>query len=213
MLDYELSLLRREPDGRLLLASTHWPWIGDRTRRPDSAHVRLLTRVDNPVAVKIGPTATAPELVRLCGLLDPEREPGRLTLIARQGAGAAATRLPELVTAARRAGHPVIWMCDPMHGNTELTPDGRKTRFLPVIAQEVSEFRAAVTQGGGVVGGLHLEATPEAVTECVWDEAELGARRGRENGYTSLCDPRLNPAQAIAIARLWSHREGAADCR
>lgn len=201
VLDYELPMLRRDADGRLLLTSTHWPWIGDRTRHIDGAHVRLLAAVTNPVACKVGPSISREELLRLCEVLDPDRVPGRLTLVARLGVGRTGEMLPGLVSAVREAGHPVIWLNDPMHGNTVAAPDGRKTRLLPTIAAEVGQFQQAVRAGGGNAAGLHLETTPDAVTECAADRSEL-ARIGHR--YTSLCDPRLNPAQAIAIAQLWT---------
>ncbi|MER7705231.1 3-deoxy-7-phosphoheptulonate synthase [Kitasatospora sp. NPDC097605] len=200
LLDYELPLLRRDERGRPLLASTHFPWIGERTRRPDGAHVALLARVVNPVGCKVGPATTAEELRRLCALLDPGREPGRLTLIARLGADRAAEVLPGLVRAVRTAGHPVVWLCDPMHGNTVPGPDGLKTRLVPSLVREVEAFQQAVRAEGGVDGGLHLETTPDDVTECA-DHAGGLARVGDK--YTSLCDPRLNPAQALAVVSAW----------
>ncbi|MFB7663091.1 3-deoxy-7-phosphoheptulonate synthase [Kitasatospora sp. NPDC056138] len=200
VLDYELPLLRRTPTGRTMLASTHLPWIGERTRQPDGPHVQMLAEVANPVACKVGPTTTARELVELCARLDPGREPGRLTLIARIGAAKAATALPPLVAAVRAAGHPVVWLCDPMHGNTVRAPGGLKTRSVQTLIEEVVAFQQAVADGGGVPAGLHLETTPEAVSECVWSEARLD---GVGERYTSLCDPRLNPQQAIGVAGAW----------
>nr|AVR52600.1 phospho-2-dehydro-3-deoxyheptonate aldolase [Streptomyces sp. FXJ1.235] len=203
VLDYELPLLRRDRDGRLLLTSTHWPWIGERTRQADGAHVRLLAAVDNPVACKVGPTADTGDLVRLCNLLDPERTPGRLTLIARMGADAVTDRLPALVAAVRAAGHPVSWLSDPMHGNTVTAPGGLKTRQIDAIVREVVGFQDAVAAAGGVAGGLHLEATPHAVTECVADAADAD---GLDGAYTTLCDPRLNPWQALEVVSAWRGR-------
>jgi 3-deoxy-7-phosphoheptulonate synthase len=200
LLDYELPLLRPVPGGTLL-SSTHWPWIGDRTRQVDGPHVALLAEVMNPVACKVGPTMTVPELLALCSRLDPERSPGRLTLIARMGAALAASRLPSLVAAVRAAGHPVIWLTDPMHGNTVRTPDGLKTRYVDTIAQEVRDFQEAVRAAGGVAGGLHLETTPDHVTECVSHRRDLD-KVGEK--YTSLCDPRLTPQQAIAVVTAWT---------
>ncbi|MCC8244967.1 3-deoxy-7-phosphoheptulonate synthase [Saccharothrix luteola] len=201
VLDYEVPLLRHDGTGRLMLASTHWPWIGERTRDPDGAHVNLLAAVRNPVACKVGPLVTRSDLLALCERLDPDREPGRLALIARFGATSVADRLPAMVSAVRAAGHPVIWLCDPMHGNTVRAPNGRKTRLLDVLRREVREFRGAVLAGGGVPGGLHLETTPADVDECVTDESEVD--RVGERLYTTLCDPRLNPEQAVAVASVW----------
>ncbi|GHJ21088.1 phospho-2-dehydro-3-deoxyheptonate aldolase [Streptomyces albus] len=200
LLDYEVPMVRRAGTGRAWLSSTHWPWIGERTRQPDGAHVALLAGVVNPVACKVGPTTTTGELLALCARLDPRREAGRLTLIARMGAGEGGGRLAALVAAVRAEGHPVIWLCDPMHGNTFKTPDGFKTRLVPDIVREVRHFRHAVAAGGGVAGGLHLETTPDDVTECVRTQADI-PRVGDK--YTSLCDPRLSPDQALTVVSAW----------
>jgi 3-deoxy-7-phosphoheptulonate synthase len=207
LLDYELPMLRTTDDGRRWLASTHFPWIGDRTRQPDGAHVALLADVANPVACKVGPGMNPDELITVCRKLDPEREPGRLTLIARMGANSVADLLPALVRRVRDAGHPVIWLCDPMHGNTVSTPDGRKTRLLTAISQEIRDFRTAVAQAGGVPGGLHLEITPDDTTECVLDETHLARVSDR---YASFCDPRLNPHQACEVISSWAATAAAA---
>ncbi|HST48999.1 3-deoxy-7-phosphoheptulonate synthase [Jatrophihabitans sp.] len=201
LLDYELPLLRRDDQGNLLLASTHWPWVGERTRQVDGPHVALLAHVVNPVACKVGPSISEEELAALCDRLDPDREPGRLTLIVRMGATTVADRLPALVRLVRRQGHPVIWLCDPMHGNTVVAPDGLKTRFLEAIMREVRDFQRAVRDAGGTPGGLHLETTPDAVTECVLDATQLAETRVK---YTSLCDPRLRPDQAVSVVSAWT---------
>ncbi|MEV4616855.1 3-deoxy-7-phosphoheptulonate synthase [Kitasatospora sp. NPDC049258] len=200
LLDYELPLVRRDENGKLLLASTHFPWIGERTRQLDGAHVALLARVVNPVACKVGPGMTPDELLALCQILDPDREPGRLTLIARMGAEAVTDKLPALVRAVRAAGHPVIWLTDPMHGNTVTAPDGLKTRFLRTVVREVEGFQQSVLAAGGTAGGLHLETTPDDVTECVADASAVDGVGAR---YTSFCDPRLNPVQAMSVALAW----------
>ncbi|GAQ51751.1 3-deoxy-7-phosphoheptulonate synthase [Streptomyces acidiscabies] len=197
LLDYEIPMLRRDREGRLLLASTHMPWIGERTRQVDGAHVALLAEVVNPVGCKVGPRTTSDELLALCEKLDPEREPGRLTLIARMGADTVAGVLPALVAAVRSAGHPVSWLTDPMHSNTVTTADGVKTRHTATVEREIVAFQEAVRSAGGVAGGLHLETTPDDVVECV---ADSGCATGR---YTSHCDPRLNPGQAVAVASAW----------
>lgn len=236
--DYELPLLRRTPAGDTLLTSTHLPWIGERTRHPDGPHAMMLAHVVNPVACKVGPTTRPEDLLALCARLDPGREPGRLTLIARMGARTAATALPPLVAAVHRAGHPVVWLCDPMHGNTLKSPTGTKIRSVRALLTEVRAFLTAVTEAGGTPAGLHLETTPYDVTECVWDDpAELAPARpipaeldpaerdfaesgSAESGITerdvtgeepadapapaSHCDPRLNPAQAVEVARAWA---------
>lgn len=200
LLDYEFPMLRQTSAGGLLLTSTHWPWIGERTRQPEGAHVAMLSKVVNPVACKVGPSTTPEDAVGLCDLLDPRREPGRLTLVARMGADAVAEKLPPMVHAVREAGHPAIWLCDPMHGNTLTTPEGLKTRYVDSVIREVRGFQWAVNRAGGVAGGLHLETTPDEVTECVADASQID-RVGHK--YTSLCDPRLNPAQAVQVAGAW----------
>jgi len=200
VLDYEVPLVREDDTGELILTSTHWPWIGDRTRRPDGAHVALLSAVANPVACKVGPGMREDELLTLCERLDPARRPGRLTLIARMGAQLVTHRLPPLVQAVREAGHPVIWLCDPMHANTVTTPNGRKTRYLDWIVREVQGFRAAVRAARGTAGGLHLETTADDVTECAPNPS---ATERVDDRYTSLCDPRLRPDQAVSVVAAW----------
>lgn len=199
LLDYEVPMLRQDGE-RWLLTSTHWPWIGERTNQADGAHAAMLAAVGNPVACKVGPNMSADGLVALCERLDHFRTPGRLTLVARMGAEVVSERLPPLVAAVRAAGHPVIWLTDPMHGNTVNAPDGFKTRFLETVIREVRNFQRAVAAGRGVAGGLHLETTPEDVTECVANESMIDQVG---NKYTSFCDPRLNPKQAISVISAW----------
>ena len=189
------------------LASTHFPWIGERTRAVDGAHVAFLAGLANPVGCKIGPGADPAEVVALCARLDPEREPGRLTLICRLGAHRVRTLLPPLVRAVRAAGHPVVWMCDPMHGNTRITATGVKTRRLDDITGEAAAFHEILRELDQWPGGLHLELAGEDVTEClggprVPDEAALARR------YTSLCDPRLNNEQALRLVESLPARPG-----
>lgn len=200
LLDYEVPMLRRDDAGQLWLSSTHWPWIGDRTRQVDGAHVALLAEVVNPVACKVGPRMTSSELLTLCERLDPGRDPGRLTLIARMGTEKIADLLPPLVDAVRRAGFTPIWLCDPMHANTVRTESGLKTRHVQTILGEVALFQTAVRSADGVAGGLHLETTPDEVTECVRN-ADENVHVG--DFYTSLCDPRLNPNQALSVVSAW----------
>ncbi|TDC98385.1 3-deoxy-7-phosphoheptulonate synthase [Actinomadura sp. 7K507] len=216
LLDYEVPLVRQDETAALILGSTHWPWVGERTRQVDGAHVALLGEVANPVACKVGPRTTKDELLALCERLDPDREPGRLTLISRMGADFTAYRLMPLVESVAAAGHPVIWLCDPMHANTVATPEGQKTRLVKTLMREVTDFVPAVQVAGGVAGGLHLETTPDDVTECVIDEsgfAQVGAR------YRTFCDPRLTLWQAVAVISAWGNRhspieqEGARDAR
>lgn len=201
LLDYELPSVRRTDAGGCYLASTHWPWIGERTRRPEGAHVRLLAQLDNPVACKVGPDTSPSQLRELCHALDPHRVPGRLTLIARFGSKRIDQLCP-LVEEVRAGGHPVLWMCDPMHGNTVRNRDGLKVRRLEDIMSEVRNFSSAVSAGGGVGAGLHLECSAQNISEC------LGAGHTPVRGrfYRTLCDPRLNLEQAIAATAHWQYR-------
>ncbi|WP_372661455.1 3-deoxy-7-phosphoheptulonate synthase [Amycolatopsis kentuckyensis] len=198
LLDYEVPLVRGMPGGRRYLASTHWPWIGERTRRPDGAHVHLLSTVVNPVAAKVSAKASIEDVLELCERLDPFRTPGRLTLIPRFGA-ARVGQLAPLVRAVRAAGHPVLWLCDPMHGNTVVADDGLKVRRLEDIMNELRQFVRIVTVEGGACAGLHMEASPSEISEC--HGAGITAARGP--GYTTLCDPRLNLTQAVALTAHW----------
>ncbi|WP_198943074.1 3-deoxy-7-phosphoheptulonate synthase [Actinophytocola xanthii] len=167
VLDYEAGLVRTDPaSGKPFLGSTHLPWVGERTRQPENAHVRLLGAVTNPVGCKVGPTVAPPDLVRLCALLDPERLPGRLVLIARMGAGSIERVLPGLVAAVAGGGHRPVWLCDPMHGNTVTAASGRKTRYVATIIAEAAGFARVMERTGQFAGGLHLETAP-GVTECV----------------------------------------------
>jgi 3-deoxy-7-phosphoheptulonate synthase len=202
LLDYELPMIRETSRGARWLGSTHWPWTGERTRQPDGAHVSVLAGVCNPVACKVGPGICPDEIIALCKRLDPQREPGRLTFIVRMGADLVRDRLPPLIGAVRSAGHPVIWLTDPMHGNTIAAPDGGKIRLVETIMREVRNFHRAVSDAGGIAGGLHLEATPDDVTECVMNASSVD-REIRQS--TSLCDPRLNLRQATAVVFEWAN--------
>ena len=202
VLDYEEPLIRTDQrTGDAYLASTHLPWIGERTRQLDHAHVPLLARVCNPVACKIGPSATPAAVTGLCRLLDPERTPGRLTLIVRMGRDAIGTALPPIVGAVRDAGHPVVWLTDPMHGNTFTTSDGRKTRHLAHITEEAATFRAILDGHGAHAAGLHLEVASTDVTECIG--GPVGGEEALKPRYQTLCDPRLAPAQAAELVDSW----------
>ena len=201
LLPYEEALTRRGDGPGWYGGSAHLLWLGERTRQLDGAHIAYLRGIVNPVGVKIGPTATPDEVLALLEALDPARQPGRVLLITRMGAGRLAERLPPLLAAVRDAGRPVIWSCDPMHGNTVATASGVKTRDFGNIVQEVREFFAAHAQAGTVAGGLHVELTGQDVTECRGGgqnlgDAELAAR------YTSACDPRLNGSQSLELAFL-----------
>jgi 3-deoxy-7-phosphoheptulonate synthase len=198
ILGFEEALTRRDSlTGDWYDCSAHLLWIGERTRRLDGAHVEFLSGVRNPVASKLGPAATPDEVAGLCERLNPEREPGRLTLIARMGAGRVEECLPPLLRAAREGGHPVVWACDPMHGNTFSTVGGRKTRRFDDILGEIKAFFAACHAEGVTPGGVHLELTAEDVTECLGGAEEV---LDLEDRYHALCDPRLNARQALDLA-------------
>ncbi len=218
VLDYEEPLVRRDPaTGGWVLTSTHLPWIGVRTNAATGAHVAFLAGVANPVGCKVGPAATPAGLVELCRRLDPRRAHGRLVLICRMGADRVRLMLPRLVAAVAEAGHPVVWLCDPMHGNTRAARDGRKTRHLDAVLAELHGFFAAVRAAGGWPGGIHLEATVDDVTECLGGSPPV-TERDLARRYTTVCDPRLNPHQGQEVARrvaelCRTRRQGAADER
>ncbi|MFG3125140.1 3-deoxy-7-phosphoheptulonate synthase [Streptomyces sp. NPDC048201] len=199
-LDHELPFLRRTPTGRTLLTSTHLPCLDARTSRPDGALVRMLADAVNPLACEVGPGTAPGGLLRLCDVLDPGREPGRLTLVSRMGASPVASELPPLVTAVRKAGHPAAWLCDPMGGNTITTRAGHRTRLVPMLIEEVVAFGQAVAEAGGVAAGLRLETTPDSVTECAWGALDVDRAAGPS---VSPCGPRLNPQQAFTVAGAW----------
>lgn len=199
VLDYELPQLRPTTDGRTMLGSAHTVWIGARTNGLDQAHISLASNIVNPVGCKVSAGVGPDALAALANAVDPEREPGRLMLVSRMGA--AIDRLPALMDAVKREGHPVIWLCDPMHGNTLTAADGRKTRYLEAIANEIVAFQRAARAAGVVAGGLHLETTVEDVKECLINEQDP---RECSDPYTSLCDPRLTIRQAVEMLSLWN---------
>jgi 3-deoxy-7-phosphoheptulonate synthase len=202
VLGYEESLTRQDSlSGQWYDCSAHLLWVGERTRQLDGAHLRFLAGVANPVGCKLGPTATVDEVIGICTALDPDRVPGRLMLIARMGAGKTPQVLPALLQAVRDAGHPVLWACDPMHGNTFTSPGGRKTRRFDDVLTEIGEFFAVCRAEGVWPGGVHVELTGDDVTECLGGagieeilEDHLNIR------YTSACDPRLNARQSLDLA-------------
>ncbi len=199
ILGYEEAMTRRDSlTGDWYDTSAHLVWVGERTRRLDGAHVDFLSGVSNPVGAKIGPTATPEEVVGLCGLLDPYRTPGRLTLITRFGAGRVDAVLPPLIHAVRAAGHPVVWACDPMHGNT-FTSNGRKTRHFDHVISEIREFFTVCRREGAWPGGVHVELTGEDVTECLGGSEQV-LEDHLERRYTTTCDPRLNGSQSLDLA-------------
>jgi 3-deoxy-7-phosphoheptulonate synthase len=200
LLGYEEALTRQDSlTGTWYDCSAHLLWVGDRTRRVDGAHVSFLTGVANPVAVKLGPSATPTEVVELCEVLNPGRVPGRLTLVARLGAARIEELLPPLLRAVADTGHPVVWVCDPMHGNTFVSPSGHKTRRFDDILDEVRAFFAVHRQEGTWPGGLHVELTGDDVTECLGGAGNILDDQ-LDDRYLTICDPRLNARQALDLA-------------
>ncbi len=200
ILGYEEALTRQDSlTGGWYDCSAHMLWIGERTRQLDGAHVEFLRGVGNPLGCKLGPTATPDEVLAMCEALNPDRIPGRLTLISRMGADHVEDALRPLLAAARDADHPVVWACDPMHGNTFTSVSGRKTRHLDAVMSEIAGFFAAHRAEGTWPGGVHVELTGDDVTECLGGaeeilDADLDAR------YETMCDPRLNGRQSIDLA-------------
>jgi 3-deoxy-7-phosphoheptulonate synthase len=202
LLEYEEALCRTDSTTGLPVAgSGHMIWIGDRTRQPDGAHVEFCRGVQNPIGLKCGPTTTEEDLKVLMAKLNPDNEAGRLTLIARFGAGKVAEHLPRLIKTVKAEGANVVWSCDAMHGNTIKSSSGYKTRPFNQVLSEVREFFAVHRDEGTVPGGVHFEMTGKDVTECtggvraVTDE-DLSAR------YHTACDPRLNASQSLELAFL-----------
>ena len=202
LLPYEQALTRIDSTtGDWYGCSAHFLWIGDRTRQPDGAHVEFLRGVRNPIGLKVGPTTTTDDLLRLIDLLNPWDEAGRLTLISRMGADGVRRHLPPLLRAVQKAGRTVVWLCDPMHGNTISTASRVKTRSFDAILAELRGFFDVFAAAGVRPGGIHVEMTGQDVTECVGGahqltEADLGDR------YETFCDPRLNAEQSLEMAFL-----------
>jgi 3-deoxy-7-phosphoheptulonate synthase len=202
LLEYEHAMTRIDSrTGLPYDVSGHFLWIGERTRRLDGAHVALLSRVRNPIGVKLGPTTTPDDAVALAERLDPDREPGRLTFVARMGSGLVRDVLPTLVEKVRAAGISVAWVCDPMHGNTYETDSGYKTRDFESVIDEVQGFFEVHRALGTWPGGIHIELTGDDVTECLGGGARL-ALADLSDRYESVCDPRLNRAQSLELAFL-----------
>lgn len=198
VLEYEAGLTRQYA-GRHYNTSAHYVWIGDRTRQLDGAHVEYFRGIANPIGIKVGPTMRADEIVPLVRALSPDNEPGRVTLITRMGAKRVAELLPPIVRAVKEAGLRVVWVCDPMHGNTHATEKGIKTRHYDAILEEIlTTFRTHIELGTHL-GGVHFELTGEDVTECVGGPEEL-ADEDLDTNYTSHCDPRLNYAQSMEMS-------------
>jgi 3-deoxy-7-phosphoheptulonate synthase len=200
LLPYEQALTRTDPEsGQLYDLSAHFLWVGERTRALDGAHVAFAAAIRNPVGIKIGPNTKPDELRALVRALNPEAEPGRLTLITRIGAHLVRTALPPLIRAVEADGIPVAWLCDPMHGNTFEAPSGHKTRRLEDILDEVQAFFMVHRDLGTHPGGIHIEFTGDNVTECVQGGQDISAA-GLFDRYETACDPRLNRSQALDLA-------------
>ena len=200
LLGYEEALTRQDSlTGDWYDCSAHMLWIGERTRQLDGAHVEFLSGVRNPIGCKVGPTATPDEVLQLCEVLNPDRLPGRLTLVSRMGADNVAELLPPLLEAVRDAGHPVIWACDPMHGNTFTSESGKKTRHFEAVVREVAAFFDAHRAAGTWPGGIHIELTGDDVTECIGGAEEI-SDADLPDRYETMCDPRLNGRQSVDLA-------------
>jgi 3-deoxy-7-phosphoheptulonate synthase len=201
-IDYERALTRIDSrTGLPYDVSGHFLWIGERTRQLDGAHVHFAATIRNPIGVKVGPTASPDDVVQMCEVLNPDRVPGRLTLITRMGAGKVRDVLPSVVQKVDASGVPVVWVCDPMHGNTREAATGHKTRLFDDVVNEVEGFFEVHRNLGTIPGGLHIELTGDDVTECVGGtggvlEGNLGDR------YETACDPRLNREQSLELSFL-----------
>ncbi len=200
LLDYEQALTRQDSrTGRLYDTSAHFLWIGERTRDLDGAHVEFARSIANPIGLKVGPGASPAELLALIEALNPDRRPGRLTLITRMGANRIRDALPGLVEAVAAEELPVAWVCDPMHGNTFEAPSGHKTRNFDDVMAEVHAFFEVHRAIGTHPGGIHIEFTGDNVTECVGGSHQIVADDLYQR-YETACDPRLNRSQALDLA-------------
>ncbi len=200
LLDYEDALTRIDSrTGLPYDVSAHFLWIGERTRHLDGAHVEFAREIRNPVGVKLGPTTSPGEALALADALDPDHTPGRLTFITRMGASRIREALPPLVRAVRDSGHPIVWVCDPMHGNTFEATSGHKTRSYTDVMDEVTGFFEVMRSLGVHPGGLHVELTGDDVTECVGGTAGI-TEDGLGLRYETACDPRLNRVQSLELA-------------
>ncbi|HLM30916.1 MAG TPA: 3-deoxy-7-phosphoheptulonate synthase class II [Solirubrobacterales bacterium] len=211
LLDYERALTRTDSrTGLPYDVSAHLVWIGERTRDLDGAHVEFCSRIRNPIAVKLGPAASAEEVLALIERLSPDDEPGRLTFITRMGADRVRDVLPPLVETVTARGTPVAWICDPMHGNTFEAPSGHKTRRLDHILEEAAGFFEVHRALGTHPGGIHVEFTGDDVTECIGGGHEV-FEGDLHQRYETACDPRLNRRQALDLAFMVAEMYGARD--
>lgn len=209
LLLYEQALTRRDSttarpeasyEGDWYDCSAHMLWIGERTRQLDGAHVEFLRGVQNPIGLKCGPKMEPDDLLRLVDVLNPENEPGRLTLIVRLGHDKVEAKLPGLIRFVQREGRKVVWCCDPMHENTVLAPNGYKTRSFASVLEEVRRFIAVHKAEGTYAGGVHFELTGKDVVECIGGDQGITHEELAEGLYETLCDPRLNASQSLELA-------------
>jgi 3-deoxy-7-phosphoheptulonate synthase len=202
IMEYEKALTRIDSRTQLPYdVSAHFVWIGERTRQLDGAHVEFASKIRNPIGVKLGPKTTVEDALALIEVLDPDREPGRLTFITRMGAGKIREILPALVDGVTKSGANVLWVCDPMHGNTYEAPTGYKTRRFDDVLDEVKGFFEVHKALGTHPGGIHIELTGDDVTECVGGGEQI-SHEDLATRYESACDPRLNHAQSLELAFL-----------
>jgi 3-deoxy-7-phosphoheptulonate synthase len=215
LLHYEQALTRQDstsarPEqgygGDWYDCSAHMLWVGERTRQPEGAHVEFLRGVKNPIGLKCGPNMSSEDLIRLIDALNPENEPGRLTLITRMGHDKVEAGLPRLIRTVQREGRKVLWCCDPMHGNTITTGNGYKTRPFGSVLEEVRKFRDVHRAEGSYAGGVHFELTGRDVVECIGGDQAITETHLAEGMYETLCDPRLNASQSLELAFQLCHR-------
>jgi 3-deoxy-7-phosphoheptulonate synthase len=204
LLPYEQAQTR-SAGGRWYNVSTHLPWIGARTLQLEGAHVEYFRGIANPIGVKVAASLKPDELLRLLDTLDPDREPGRITLIHRFGCEKIAAGLPPVIRAIRGEGRAVLWSCDPMHGNTKTTQNGIKTRHFVDILSELQQAFDLHSAEGSTLGGVHFELSGENVTECVGGSSGV-AEADLHRAYKSEVDPRLNYEQALEMAMLVAHK-------
>ncbi|MEW5833086.1 MAG: class II 3-deoxy-7-phosphoheptulonate synthase [Campylobacterota bacterium] len=201
LLNYEEAFTRQDSlTGEWYDVSSHMLWIGDRTRQLDGAHVEFMRGIQNPIGVKAGPSMDPDDLVRLCDVLNPSNEAGRLNIIVRMGADKVAEGMPKLIRAIEREGKQVVWSCDPMHGNT-ITSNGYKTRPVDSVLREMKQFFQVHKAEGTYAGGVHLEMTGKNVTECLGGSFEI-TEENLKSRYHTHCDPRLNADQSLELAFL-----------
>ena len=201
-MDYERALTRIDSrTGKPYDVSGHFLWIGERTRQLDGAHMHFASTISNPIGMKVGPTASPDEIVEAAQVLNPDRIPGRLSLITRMGAGQVRDVLPGIVQKVDASGIPVVWVCDPMHGNTREAATGHKTRLFDDVIDEVDGYFEVHRQLGTFPGGIHVELTGDDVTECIGGTAGV-AETDLHQRYETACDPRLNREQSLELAFL-----------